>query len=160
MVGLWKISVVWNDLHLQFLQTWQGRVQSCWWGWPVSAAVGYSRWWFADQSGPFPSVQCSPGCQGCCARPATCPAGSPPPQRSAILQQPSNKALNKRPDLFPRLVASMTTYGPSWQKMQPASKSKPYLHPEHVSPTYRTSGHTISLTFSITDNRQIQQHNW
>lgn len=61
------------------------------WCWPVSRAVGYSRWWYAGQSEPSPSALYSRGSQGCYAMPVTCPAGSPPPQISGRQQQLSTK---------------------------------------------------------------------
>lgn len=85
VIGLWNTCTVTNIWHLTLVHLMDRTNCGC--NWPVSAAVGCIRWWYAGRSGPFPWVRCSRGCQGCYARPSTCPAGSPPPQRSAIQQQ-------------------------------------------------------------------------
>lgn len=70
--------------------------RDCGCSWPVSSAAGCNLWWYAGRSGPSPSAPCFQGCRGCCARPATCPAGSPPLPRSATKQQAVNRRTKQK----------------------------------------------------------------
>lgn len=112
--------------------------------WPLGAAVGYIRWWYAGRSGPFPSVQCFLDFQGCYARRLTCPAGSPPLQRSATEQQHlSTKNSRQSLDLFPHLAASIKIQSHS---VQPDFKgySNANFSPNHGSPPFSRASSTFS----------------
>lgn len=94
---VWAVKDMYNEKYLTFMAGVTDKT-SCGCSWPVSAAAGCIRWWYAGRSEPFPWARCSRGCPGCYARPATCPAGSPPPRRSAIQQQQelSTKGRNEK----------------------------------------------------------------
>lgn len=107
-------------------------MQESWCSWPASAAAGCIPWLYADRSGPFPSVLCCQGCRGCCARPSTCPAGSPPPQRSAVkkkTKKTNTTAINK--GNYYRKPKSVSTpcsdyKTPKSHSMQPAELDLPW----------------------------------